>query len=624
MKKYILVILGVIAVSVPLFPPSGTAETVVLPLTIDYPLLRTLVVKQTFTDPAESAVLVNEEEGCRRIVVSAPAFSMADGNVRFESKVSLRIGFSPGNTCLFPIEWEGYVVLFQKPVLDDQWILSFETVDSEIFDRERRPAWLAGFLWDRAKAMVHEYLEQIVIDLAPPVEELKTFLEPLFPPSDRERAQRLIASMRPGKAAVAPGALKAEILADVEPVREPVKAEPGEDLPQEKMRAFIHLWEAWDETLVRTLSALSKEPLTEEDRRLLLETLLATRHEFTARLLQVKPEKDFVRRQFVDAWKRLSPVYRRHLVDDPSRSILNYLAFFTASDALVTLDRIGPALGIEISRDGLIRLLGMIEEGTIAPLDYLPGVDPALRRVLGLGPPLAPAPRESEANQSIPAVKRTLNRIGNRLAAALIAEARAESPVPGQKIRPWVVPRENPGPYVERVRNLLAEAADRVLASSGLPREHRDLYRRLVPATAWQESCFRQFEEKNGDITYLVSYNGTSVGLMQINERVWRGIYDQEELRWNIRYNAGAGCEILRLYFNRYALKKMQKQEESGQWDEEVLARIVYAMYNGGPAQFRKFLKRHREGNYYLSDRLFFEKYRWVTDGRWEKVVKCL
>jgi len=58
--------------------------------------------------------------------------------------------------------------------------------------------------------------------------------------------------------------------------------------------------------------------------------------------------------------------------------------------------------------------------------------------------------------------------------------------------------------------------------------------------------------------------------------------------------------------------------------DDASLARAVYAMYNGGPAQFQRFLKRHAQKNYYLSDKLFAEKLAWVQAGRWELMGRCL
>ena len=50
----------------------AVAETVNLPLTIDYPLLRSLVVAAAFTDPGEVTNVIDEGGGCRRITISAP------------------------------------------------------------------------------------------------------------------------------------------------------------------------------------------------------------------------------------------------------------------------------------------------------------------------------------------------------------------------------------------------------------------------------------------------------------------------------------------------------------------------------------------------------------------------
>ena len=147
------------------------------------------------------------------------------------------------------------------------------------------------------------------------------------------------------------------------------------------------------------------------------------------------------------------------------------------------------------------------------------------------------------------------------------------------------------------------------------------MFKKLIPAMAWQESCFRQFVTKNKKLTYLLSYNQTSVGLMQINERVWRGVYDRSRLRWDIRYNALVGCEIVDLYLRKYALK--HSLWENGA-DMNLLSRVLYAMYNGGPSQYKKFLVRESKGKHYRSDRLFFEKLQWARKGKWERINDCL
>jgi hypothetical protein len=146
------------------------------------------------------------------------------------------------------------------------------------------------------------------------------------------------------------------------------------------------------------------------------------------------------------------------------------------------------------------------------------------------------------------------------------------------------------------------------------------MFNNLIPAMAWQESCFRQFVIKNKKLTYLLSYNQTSVGLMQVNERVWRGVYDRNRLRWDIRYNALAGCEITDLYLRTYALKHPDWKKDA---DLELLSRVVYSMYNGGPGQYKKFLARERAGKHYRSDLLFSEKLQWIGKGEWERIKDC-
>jgi len=168
---------------------------------------------------------------------------------------------------------------------------------------------------------------------------------------------------------------------------------------------------------------------------------------------------------------------------------------------------------------------------------------------------------------------------------------------------------------------VLEQAANDTLAQKPLEDKYQDFYRLLVLSTAWQESYWRQFVITNGKLRSLLSYNQSSIGLMQINERVWRGLYQLESLRWNIHYNAHAGSEILNYYLGKYALKKMDSTHPLGL---DTLARVVYAMYNGGPREFRKFLNRKETNSFYESDQLFWEKYSLAKEGHFDKVSACL
>jgi hypothetical protein len=189
------------------------------------------------------------------------------------------------------------------------------------------------------------------------------------------------------------------------------------------------------------------------------------------------------------------------------------------------------------------------------------------------------------------------------------------------EIKSWQVPKDDLGGYLDRVRSVLDFAATSLIIRKDISAELQKIYPILIPAVAWQESCFRQFVVADRKLTYLLSYNNSSVGIMQVNERVWRGIYDRQRLRWDIRYNATAGAEILDMYMQKYALKK---SGPSILKDAQTLAQLVYAMYNGGPKQYSKFLNRKKQGSLYKSDTLFQEKYAWVSSGAWDNIEQCL
>jgi hypothetical protein len=625
-----------------IFSSVAGAKEVTMPLTLDYSLLTSLVRQSHFSGPNQSAVLLDEDKGCRRIVLSNPVFRQEASDLLFEIKVDIRMGVTLLGKCISPVEWKGYLILQQEPVISDRWNLSFTTHSSSVVDAERRPAKIAGLIWDFANPPILDYLKRITLDLGAPVGDIRAFLLPLFPPNDTERADRFLKSMRPGRPAVTPAALRIPILAEVEEVRR----EEGERealTPEEKER-FVQTWEAWDAFLVQIITALAKKPLTPDERGIFLDTLLEMRYRFIEDLDKECCDGDVVREEFVKAWIGLSPVFRAHLTEGSSKSLLGYLAFLGGSDALVALDDVGPALGIEISRDGLIRLARLLMQERPVSLAYEYGLDATLRETLGLGPPPVPSfpleetpdpeelrlPEEGTEPEGV-WVRRNaiqwesfLALLKERIVPVAWAEDGAKQKW-SEEIKSWLVPpKKDLIPYIKRVQALLNASAGEVLADKAGLQACQDCFRELVMATAWQESCFRQFVVKKGTITYLRSYNGTSVGIMQINERVWRGLYAENRLRWDIRYNVMAGCDILQLYLRKYALKRIQIPEGSeGACRDNTLAQAVYAMYNAGPATLNGFLKRSRQGSFTNLEKLFTDKLEWVKKEDWEKIDRC-
>lgn len=610
--------------------PADEAKTITFPITIDYALLNVLTVHSAYTDPDKTARLLESEDGCTAVTISEPRWSETNGLLRLETFVDLKAGKSFGENCLMPISWQGIVVLDQRPKINpENWHLSFSPVDSNVFDHERQPVVLAGIVTKLLEQWVYPHLAGLRIDLTPPVTDLKQTLLPMFPKEYRQGAQAVLNSMRPGGTQVKTDRVCIDIHIDMPLVVDDGARDspPAAALSEDELDQFIKIWETWDAFLVHLILTLTEKPLTDDQKQILLDTLLDTRHRFSTELAEDRVRGDFVKNQFIQVWKQLAPIFRQHLTDDSPAQSLAYLSFFTASDALIVLNAMGPALGIEISREGLIRLARLLGELPPDALAYPLDRDHRLRDILGFdpedempNPDVQPFPTESKPPYG--SMNNDSGRwhpltffFGPRTAYA------ADKPAKMSRLKPWIVPKSGVDDYLGRVRSLLKRTANKVANRNEGIKKHRKLYERIVYSTAWQESCFRQFHTKNRQLIYLRSYNGSSVGLMQINERVWRGIYDVGRLRWDIHYNAKAGCEILATYFQRYALKKPDRIKSL---KPIQLAGAVYAMYNGGPSQFKKFLSRIKTGKYYLSDRLFKEKFTWVIDNQWAPINQCL
>ena len=613
-----------------------SARTAELPITIDYPLLNTLVESRLFKGNEKEVELVKDPMGCKKIFISNPEFREENFRLRFEIKVRIKAGLEANNDCYLPVEWEGYVVFFQTPVIDPETFrLSFRTEDSQVLNKKHDPGIISGPLWNLVKEKIHTRVDDLRIDLIPCVNEMKSFLAVMFPEGNLDKAVAMVESMTPGKVEVQDKAVRIAMTADVSSVYDETRKKKEDPLSEEELSGFIDTWQTMDAFMVYALGSLSEKPLTPDERQAVLETLLDTRYRFLEELDKPEKENDFVRTQFVEAWSNLSFLFRQHMGDKPSASPMGTLAFFSSLDALKALDAVGPSLGIEISRNGLLRLARLISgsPGAGEDLYYSFKIDKNLRKVMGFDAELIESPEyikeEPEKQQDY------LHRILNRLISSALhlmgispyAEAIAADKKKPDREDPakWLPDTKNIDGYVERVRKELKIAADQTVVKKMPAPEFRDLFYLITDAVAWQESCFRQFRQNNkGVIEYLRSYNNTSVGLMQINERVWRGMYDHEKLKWNIRYNMAAGCEILDHYLQDYILKKTEKAKYPALENKDNIAGTLYAMYNGGPGEFSKFLDRLAKKKFYVSDDLFHEKYLWVKNGQWDKAGVCL
>ena len=605
------------------------AETVTLPIRMDYAMLRALVIAKAFTGPNETAAVVSKTDPCRKVLVSEPKFRMEKNLLRSEAKLHVDAGAFLAGACRLSMKWDGYIVLYQRPRINGSWVLSFESVDSALLNEHHDATKLPDLIWQIIAEEVYDFFDRIQINLAPPVKDVKSILLSLFPEDNRQGAAHLIESMKPGPIRMLAEEIVVDILADTgEPAAQQKPESPERALSPEETAAFIQTWESYDTFLVTILQTLVNEPLTQEERSIIFAAIIDTRYRFVDGL--TKPQShsgmDFVREQFISTWNRLSPVFRAHLGKDPSQALLAYLAFFSASDALSALDKLGPVLGIEISRDGLIRLARLVTQKEQVLLQSSDAVDVGLRKVMGFGKPIEsvgpvydleeiPLPEQDNGNSSSSPLSRWFKFLGISICEA----ANGISPAELEQIRQWIATPGNIENFVQQILVLLADVTEADMKKNPVPETYRDLYRNIITATAWQESCFRQYLQTKGKITYLISYNNTSVGMMQVNEKVWKNIYDLKALRWDIRYNAQAGSEIVNQYFTRFVLPKAGKNT-----DGDTLAGAMYAMYNSGPGDLNNYFKRKAAGKPNMTDKLFAQKFSWVKQNQMNNISACL
>jgi hypothetical protein len=344
-------------------------------------------------------------------------------------------------------------------------------------------------------------------------------------------------------------------------------------------------------------------------------------------------DEQLLRELFRSSWTRLRPLLEQLVRDLGAEQGGPYQALIDAAGALLADPEV--AQQIALTAETLRQLaLTLAPDTTVDPLAYDTALDPQLRELFGFGPPLeAPLDNpefeiEARTRRSPPRFHpaRILFPVAWAAEPSAVSPAAAAAAVKGEglsalsrRLNGWVPSLEDLDAYLPLMRELLRGSAEHALAAKPLEAEFRPLFDHLVLATAWQESCWRQFVRRQGKLRAISSGVG-SVGVMQVNTRVWRGFYEIDGLRKDAGYNARAGSGILRHYLRDYAIRKGEHLA-TGSFDD--LARATYAIYNGGPSHMTRYRKPGTKPSLRSIDELFWAKYQAVKAGDELGVARC-
>jgi hypothetical protein len=591
-----------------LIPLTSAADEVRFPLTVDYDVLRIAVRKHLGT----GLELWRSPGGCGSFVLKDAAIEPTeDGRLKIAGPASGSAGVLLFGLCWANVSWTGYAEIVARPEIGPDWQLRLRDLDAQLYDASRENRGIAARLFTVVKGWSEAELATFAFDLGPPVMEVSTLLSSFAGSAGATPLAAALRTIRPVGLSVEPDAVRVGAALNLPPAPVTPRAPEPALTP-----ALLKRWEAklddWDGFLsfvVKDLAGENADPAVRDE---LLILLLETRRDVVAVLARgPEPGTDAVRRIFLSTWDRLRVIVRRTAIlpkDDLARTF-RYVVFLAAGDALTAIDAAAPAAGLDFSADGLRRLAKSLDPGYAGdPLAQSDRSDLRLQQLFRFRDPDAPPRRPRRKSPGT-----SWNWLAPRPVYA--AESDEWRDLAAHLDR-WVPAVAELPIYRATVDRLLTVAAERSLDPDALDERFDDLFHHLVKATAWQESCWRQFVRRGATVTFLESATG-DVGLMQINARIWRGFFNGAKLRWNAAYNAGAGAEILQQLLIRYGTREARTRLENA-------ARATYSAYHGGPARYRRYRTAAAASQGWAIDRAFWEKYQNVAAGTADDHVLCL
>jgi hypothetical protein len=589
------------------------AAEVRFPLTVEYELLRVALRKHLREESGGEIVLWRSADRCRSFVMREPTLTPGASGLRIAGPGVAEAGLGFLGYCFANVAWTGHVEIVVRPEIGADWQLRLAMVDTQLYDADRQPSGVAARVWDAVKVWAEAHFPTFTFDLGPPIREVRTALG-LFAGTPAVGAvltplAAALQTLRPIGITVEPEGVKVWVALDLPSVA-PAPSAPEPALSPEQLHRWQAVLDNWDGFVTFVVKDLGGAPVDPALRTELLDVLLTARHDLLAVLARgPEPGVDPVQPLFVGVWSRLREVVRQAAAQAPDESrALRYLTFLAAGDALTALRAAAPALGLEVSADGLRRLARMLDPLFSGdPLEYSELPDATLRQIFRFRDPDAP-PRRAR-----PRGPTSWDWLWPRPAHADEGEEWVRL---GRQLHRWVPAPDELLVYRDTVERLLSLAADRTFDPAEVNGRFERLFQHLVKATAWQESCWRQFVRKGGTVTYIVS-STQDVGIMQINVRIWRGFFSPEKLRWSASYNAGAGAEILYHLLGRYGTREAGERLENA-------ARATYSAYNGGPSRYRRYRLTRVPDLWRQIDRGFWEKYQLVAAGQARDRVLCM
>lgn len=700
MRRFIPSLL--LALLIALLPSRLSAAIIELPLFVRTQILQN-ALEESLTPESGRPTVLFQQGSYNYLHISEPRLSIRDNQPYFSCNATAGMGFDSLGILPSAVKWKGSILMRLDFYVDPHWQLRYRILDSAIYDEKGGKPMVTGFAWDLSKRFLHPRLEQYGFDLSMPREDIVALLRACASPTETAPLEAALDTLTVGPMRAGADGITVPLLMNIDPTL----TRPAPPLPAEAPLGFEELerlqktFEPLDAFLVFTIKGLGADLGDSLHQEQLFDLLITSRYQLLMILTGQTEvdDRDPFRRLFIDIWEQLRPIVESSTGKSGlmQKKLLRYMTFINAGDALLTIDRAAPGLGIHLTSDGLRRLARIMQpDNREDPLRFDWQIDPALRRLFDfqpepepppieiIVPPPATAPPASQPEDPTPAPPAPVTSqpveptpepatepvepfaepetepltapeddpgpkpaapppekepddqpstpldpepLAGSVSIALldflfgVAHASELSVLVGpdlyQRLNRWVPGRQDEEEYEQIIAQLLHALALEQIKLEKLDSRYTKIYQDLVPAVAMIESCWQQFEIKNDKIVTRRSQAG-GLGIMQINQHVWRGFYSIERLEKDVAYNIQAGNQILMRYFKQYAIKV---SKETGNTDDT--ARAAYAAYNGGPGAVRRFLKADASPRQKRVDNHLWELYQKISAGGTGDLSTC-
>jgi len=589
-----------------------SAGDVEIPLLAETAHLQSAISRVLETDENGQSLLRNDL--CNQLELSDVQVVTEDAQLSVDMALTATTGAHLLGVCRGPKPWQGRLALKLTPQVTESGLAIEFVPDSIILSRpDNSPALLSKPVQIITDALVLPRMKSVKVDLAEPLNSLDELIEQLLGP-DAEPS--LVERTHITRIQTEETGVRAWLAFQVRPP-EPVELGPEPILDASELAEWQTLEDELDGFLTTIIMSLAQSTDSQALRLELFAVLLDARHSIAEALTVDDPDYDPVRALFLTTWDRLRPLMGilEGLETPGLENDFRLAAFLAGGDALRALDALGPEYGLEITRDGLRRLARLLLAESVPPsFTPLPlEVDPEFRDLFGFN-------SQDKAEFTTIALTQQIAGGFGRVGSWLLPAAHAESITPAEALKGMVPQLDNLDNYLELVASLLEEQASAWLDNNNsLPDRLTERLDPLVRATAWKESCWRHFAGSSSPPEVLRSAGG-AVGMMQINGRVWRKVYDLDRLVNEVDYNVNAGIDILTHYLVDYAIRLGEHEQPGG---DDNLIKATYAAYNGGPGHLARYRRDTTPAQLKAIDKAFWNHYTTIKTDQWPDVSSC-